>query len=63
MVPRRPPRSCRWTAPLGGRCHDAAPPWLTVDPVPDYKPPGVGGIRDLAGLAWLRSAAPSGMDL
>ena len=57
MVPRRPPRPCRWTAPLSGRCHDAAPPWLTVDPVPDRKPPGVGSIEIAAGLAWIHNRA------
>lgn len=54
MVPRRPPRSRRWTAPPGGVCQ--------ADPVPDYKPPGVGNIETPPGLHGLLHAAPSGMD-
>ena len=44
MVPRRPPRPCRWTAPPGGV--------YQADPVPDLQPPGVGSIETAAGLAW-----------
>ena len=54
MVPRRPPRSCCWTAPPVGACQ--------ADPVPEYKPPGAVGIETPPGWHGLRYIALSGMD-
>lgn len=62
MVPRRPPFPCCWTAPPGGGCQDAVPPWLTADPVPDLQPPGVGSIETPPGWHGLLYVAPSGVD-
>lgn len=52
MVPRRPLRPCRWTA---RRVEGAklALCTLTVDPVPDCKPPGVRSIERR--LAWIHN--------
>lgn len=38
VVPRRPPRPCRWTAPPGGGCR--------ADPVPDLQLPGADPAQD-----------------